>query len=83
MSKTKAKQPEPQLEAPDSYIAGAYHEIPTEEGALRVEPGMFVITSEDDDVSVLVEADLAERFPGVAAADLPVWPAPAVEAPSE
>lgn len=80
MSKTKAKQPEPQLEAPDSYIAGAYHEIPTEEGNLRVEPGMFVITSEDDDVSVLIEADLVERFPGVNAADLPTWPpAPAGE----
>ena len=86
MSKTKSQAPAEEAPAaemaPVSYASTAYHEIEIEDGVLRVEPGMFVITAEDGDVSVLVEADMGERFPGIAAAELPAWPpvaAPDVE----
>lgn len=75
MSKSK-KTPEAErpAEAPDSYLSTAYHEIETEEGVMRVEAGLVVVTSEGDDVSVLTAEDAAERFPGVSVEDLPQWP---------
>lgn len=75
MSKSKkAAEAEQPVEAPDSYLSTAYHEIETEEGIMRVEAGLVVVTSEGDDVSVLTAEDAAERFPGVSVEDLPQWP---------
>jgi hypothetical protein len=75
LSRTKkAPEAEQPAEAPDSYLSAAYHEIETEEGVMRVEAGLVVVTSEGDDVSVLTAEDAAERFPGVSVKDLPQWP---------
>jgi hypothetical protein len=70
----EASEPARPAEAPDNYLSTAYHEIETEEGVMRVEGGMVVVTSEGDDVSVLTAEDAAERFPGVSVEDLPQWP---------